>query len=162
MHSPRVRRPGHRASEPLLTRGAPAHLPLSPHGHALSTAVTLAALTNITQYVYWKGHVSKRKGTHWRRHGPTYLCALSVPLVMLDLTRHLLQDADIWTGPSSSMYRPNCDDSGLGGLTCLSWTGFLFTIVGTYAGFAMLLTGVFWSAGFVGKVKRAWALARKQ
>ena len=76
--------------------------------------------------------------------------------------RHLLQDAEIWTGPSSHMFRPDCSPTtGLSGIRCLSWTGFFFTIVGTYAGFALLLIGVFWSAGFVGKVKRAWALARR-
>ena len=60
--------------------------------HSISAAVTLACLTNLTQYVHWKGVTSKRRGSFWRRHGPTILCALAVPLVMLDLTRHLLQD----------------------------------------------------------------------
>lgn len=130
--------------------------------HSISAAVTLACLTNLTQYVHWKGVTSKRRGSFWRRHGPTILCALAVPLVMLDLTRHLLQDAEIWTGPSSHMFRPDCSPTtGLSGIRCLSWTGFFFTIVGTYTGFALLLIGVFWSAGFVGKVKRAWALARR-
>lgn len=41
------------------------------------------------------------------------------------------------------MYRPNCGHSahGLGGLTCLSITGVLFTIVFTYTGFACMIVG---------------------
>ena len=30
-------------------------------------------------------------GTHWQRYGPLYLMLLAVPLVMADLTRHVLQ-----------------------------------------------------------------------
>lgn len=37
----------------------------------------------------WK--TSSRKGTHWQTYGPLYLVCISVPLVMADLTRHVLQ-----------------------------------------------------------------------
>ena len=55
----------------------------------------------------------------------------------------IFADADIWTGPSSGMYRPDCGHSErhLGGLTCLSLTGWLFTIIFTYMGFAFMLAG---------------------
>ena len=41
------------------------------------------------------------------------------------------------------MYKPNCGHSErrLGGITCLSLTGWLFTIVFTYIGFACMITG---------------------
>ena len=125
------------------------------------------------------------RGTHWTRYGPLYLVGIAVPLVMADLTRHVLQgtisccnsacytfqvlhtcnlrisfhqtllrvlfqgmhavhaDSGIWSGPSSSMYRPHCGHSErrLGGLTCLSLTGWLFTIIFTYVGFACMITG---------------------
>lgn len=52
-------------------------------------------------------------------------------------------DSGIWAGPSSSMYKPHCGHSErrLGGITCLSLTGWLFTIVFTYIGFACMITG---------------------
>lgn len=52
-------------------------------------------------------------------------------------------DSGIWSGPSSSMYKPHCSHSErrLGGITCLSLTGWLFTIVFTYVGFACMVTG---------------------
>ncbi|KAL3148151.1 hypothetical protein ABBQ38_014433 [Trebouxia sp. C0009 RCD-2024] len=83
------------------------------------------------------------RGTHWQCYGPLYLVGVAIPLVMADLTRHVLQDSDIWSGPSSSMYKPHCGHSErrLGGITCLSVTGWLFTIVFTYAGFACMITG---------------------
>ena len=41
------------------------------------------------------------------------------------------------------MYRPHCEHSvhNLGGIYCLSLVGWLFTIVFTYLGFAMMITG---------------------
>ncbi len=41
------------------------------------------------------------------------------------------------------MYKPNCGHSErrLGGITCLSLTGWLVTIVFTYIGFACMITG---------------------
>lgn len=41
------------------------------------------------------------------------------------------------------MYKPHCGHSErrLGGITCLSLTGRLFTIVFTYIGFACMITG---------------------
>lgn len=41
------------------------------------------------------------------------------------------------------MYKPHCGHSErrLGGITCLSLTGWLFTIVFTYVGFACMITG---------------------
>lgn len=57
--------------------------------HNLSFAITLTALTNLAQYTYWKA--LSRRGSHWRRFGPVYLACAAVPLVMADLTRHVLQ-----------------------------------------------------------------------
>jgi hypothetical protein len=62
-----------------------------------------------------------------------------------------LQDADIWTGPSSRMYRPHCGPvSGLHGIYCLSLTGVLFSIIFTYSGFILMITG---DSGFSGVVR---------
>ena len=75
-----------------------------PHAHVLSSPgcrLTLAALTNLLQYTAWKvrarsaadpltpagqGNLkgdalqaTTRRGSHWRKHGPTYLVAASIP-----------------------------------------------------------------------------------
>lgn len=94
-----------------------------------------------------------------RRYGPFYLTLLAVPLIMADLTRHVLQDADMI---SLSMYRDGCDHhTGFRGITCLGVWGWLFTIIFTYSGFLCLLIGTFWAANIVGKVKDAWSNIRR-
>ena len=57
--------------------------------HTITFGVTLAILTNVSQYVYHKS--AFRKGSHLQQYGPFYLTLLAVPLVMADLTRHVLQ-----------------------------------------------------------------------
>jgi len=74
--------------------------------HTVSFGIILAFLTNIAQFTYWK--CKPRRGTHWQKNGPLYLTLAAVPLVMADLTRHVLQDAGMWVGPSSSMYDEEC------------------------------------------------------
>jgi len=118
----------------------------------------LAAVSNIAQFHFH--HAASRRGTHLHRFGPTYLVLLSLPLVLADPMRHVLQDAGIWTGPSSSMYRPDCPDArGLHGFWCLSVTGVIFTAC-TYAGFILLVAGVFWQVDIVPKVRASWRTIR--
>jgi hypothetical protein len=57
--------------------------------HTISFGVTLALITNMAQYTLHKCFT--RRGSHWNRFGPFYLCALGVPFIMADLTRHVLQ-----------------------------------------------------------------------
>ena len=73
---------------------------------------------------------------------------------MADLTRHILQDAGIWSGPSSQMYKPDCESKLY--FPCLSITGWFFTIIFTYTGFACLIGGTVWAADLVPKIKHAW------
>lgn len=98
------------------------------------------------------------RGAHWHRFGPAYLIAISVPLVIADEVRHLLQDAGLWPEPGSSMYREDCPYSvkGFTGILCLTFVGWLFTIVFTYSGFAAMLTGVFWGADLHIKLPKAY------
>jgi hypothetical protein len=63
--------------------------------------------------------------------------------VYMRLTRRSFQAADsgVWSGPSSSMYRPGCSPvSGLHGFWCLSVTGWIFQLC-TWTGFALMITG---------------------
>lgn len=125
--------------------------------HSVSFGITLALITNIAQYTYHKC-APKKKGSHLQRYGPFYLTLAAVPLIMADLTRHVLQDADMI---SLSMYRDGCPNhEGFKGITCLSGVGWLFTIILTYSGFICLIVGTFWAANIVGKVKAAWGNIR--
>jgi hypothetical protein len=114
--------------------------------------VTLAMMTNLAQMVCWKS--LRRKGTRLNRHGPTVLVLIAVPLAMLDLTRHVLQDGGVWT--DSHMYRPGCPHADARCLNALGAACFL----STYLGFAALIAGVLWSADLVTKVRDGWRRAR--
>lgn len=46
------------------------------------------------------------------RHGPTWLCIIAVFLVMADLTRHVLQDADMWNPSCSGSDKVSCTAKG--------------------------------------------------
>eukprot|EP00127_Corallochytrium_limacisporum_P004047 Clim_evm96s156 gene=Clim_evmTU96s156 len=114
-------------------------------------------MTNLAQYSLHKCSSSRgHYKTHWQRWGPAYLVCMAVPLVMADLIRHVLLDAGMWT-KGAGMYRPGCSGSNF---KCLSVTGWLFTIVFTYLGFAVLMAGMIWSANVVPKVKAAWKQLR--
>ena len=78
--------------------------------------------------------------------------------MIADEVRHLLQDAGLWPEPGSSMYREDCPYSvkGFTGILCLTFVGWLFTIVFTYSGFAAMLTGVFWGADLHIKLPKAY------
>jgi len=123
--------------------------------HSVSFGVTLAVLTNVAQMIFHKCRQQPR-GSHWSTYRAFYLALLSVPLVMADLTRHVLQDADMWTA-SSHMYRPGCEHHDI---RCLSVVGWFFSVIFTYSGFACLVAGSFISADLVPKLKDAWNTAR--
>ena len=109
-------------------------------------------MTNLAQMVFWKS--LRRKGTRLNRHGPTVLVLIAVPLAMLDLTRHGLQDGGVWT--DSHMYRPGCPHADARCLNALGAACFL----STYLGFAALIAGVLWSADLFTKVRDGWRRAR--
>ncbi|KNC77605.1 hypothetical protein SARC_09937 [Sphaeroforma arctica JP610] len=115
-------------------------------------------MSNISQYVWWKC-ANQRKGTHMNRFGPFYLTLMAVPLVMADLTRHILQDSGYWPSPGSSMYRSGCTSHWH--ILCLSKVGFWFTIVFTYSGFALLVVGTVWASNVVPKIRKAWRRIRR-
>jgi len=145
--------------------------------HSLTFGVTLAALTNVAQYVGWMS--SKRKRLpFWLRFGPLFLTLIAVPLVMADLMRHVLLDSGLVTGACNYGDNPSCvadapcrwstDQGGYCWNTdfwnsgasmyytqgdSLSFTGVLFTIVFTYSGFACLIIGVLWSVDIVSKLR---------
>jgi len=124
-------------------------------GHYVSFAITGALMVGINLYMLY-GAIKKRKSysSHWRRFGPLYCTLFAALLIMADLTRHILQDLDLWEAgpfPGSSEYRSDCDAENV---SCLSPIGALFTIVFTYSGFILLFTGTMWNANLWSKLKQ--------
>jgi len=110
--------------------------------------------------IYTIYSIRRRTGTHWQRFGPTYFVALAVPLVMADLTRHLLLDHLHIS--ELKEYRSGCDDENVRCLTVLGW---FFTIIFTYLGFLCLFIGSLWNANICEKIqeiKKKWRELREQ
>jgi len=108
-------------------------------------------MTNIAQYLFHK--CCSRPSPHLHKFGPFYIVLLAVPLVMADLTRHVLVDAGIWTpadSPSPVMYRDGCDSPTM---ACLSVIGWIFTVFCTYTGYLLLLVATLWASGIAPRVK---------
>lgn len=119
-----------------------------------------------------------------QRYGPLILVCIAAPLIMADLTRHVLQDTNVWpecdrpSGEvwgdqcvwSSSQYRctlppPHCIPDKDENMGHLSPMGILFTIVFTYSGFVLLTIGTLWNANFVSKIRQIrqqWKKLRSQ
>jgi len=94
----------------------------------------------------------RRKGTHWQIYGPTYLTLLASVLVMLDVTRHVLNDSY----HILSEYRHDCH---IEAWKCLSVFGVFITVIATYTGFGILIGASLWNANICEKVdefKNKW------
>ena len=129
-------------------------------GHSISFAITLTMMIGITAYTFYC--TKRRKGVHFHVYGPTYLMILASILVMADLMRHVLQDANIWPEPGSRQYNPGCHEETF---KCLSSIGWIFTIFCTYIGFAILMFATMWNADLIGKLaamREKWRELRAQ
>jgi len=105
--------------------------------------MTFAMMSAITIYVAWG--IRRRKGTHWQTYGPTYLTMLASLLVMLDVSRHVLNDMF----GILSEYRHGCHVEAW---KCLSVLGVFSTIIATYSGFGILIGASLWNANICEKV----------
>jgi len=104
----------------------------------------------------------KRHGSVVQKFGPLACCLVAAMLVMADLTRHVLQDTNMWPEPGSAQYRHGCH---LETFHCLSTVGILFTVVFTYLGFVILAIGTMWNAHLLEKlrdIRTQWRLIREQ
>jgi len=132
-------------------------------GHTISFAVTGTIMLALVIYIRYTA--KNRFGSHWHTYGPTYLCCLAALMIMADLSRHVLQDAEIWPAgpwPGSSQYRPDCHEEAM---ECLSVVGWIFTIALTYGGFGTLFIGTLWNASICEKLadfKQKWRELREQ
>ena len=115
---------------------------LTSFAHTITFGITLAIMTNFIQYFYVKS--SKRSGPHFIKYGPLYLSILATCMVMMDLTRHVLQDNDLI---HMSMYNED------GSLTSV---GIFMTVLGTWFGYTCLFIAVFWQINFIPKLKNLY------
>jgi len=130
-------------------------------GHYISFAVTLSMMIGVNAYIFHKSR--QRKGTFFHKRGPLCFTILAALLIMMDLTRHVLQDLNYWKSgpfPGSSEYRPGCEQENM---ECLSVLGVFFTVIATYGGFVCLFIGTMWNANILQKlkqIKRQWSALR--
>jgi len=109
-------------------------------------------MIGIVGYMFYNAR-KYRFGRHCNQYGPSYLVLTAAFFVMADISRHVLQDANVWPAgqwPGSSQYRSNCEVEDM---ACLSVVGWLFTIVFTYLGFTLLFIGTMWNANICKKIK---------
>ena len=124
--------------------------------HVVSLVTNVVAATVLA--VMTTRNAKYRTGeTFWAKHGASVAVWVSIPLVAADPTRHVLQDAGLWTGASSFMYRSSCEHADV---RCLSVTGFTFLMF-TYVGFACMLGGVLVSTGAARKLSSGWRRIRR-
>jgi len=132
-------------------------------GHTISFIVTGVIMLALVIYIRYTAKY--RFGSHCETYGPTYVCLIAALMVMADLTRHVLQDAEIWKAgpwPGSSQYRQGCPEESM---ECLSAVGWIFTFALTYGGFATLFIGTLWNASICEKLsdlKEKWKELRAQ
>lgn len=164
---------------------------LNSLAHSVTFGINLAVFTNLAQYL-----LNRSDG----RRGPFWCIIAATILVMGDLTRHLINDANNWflvdvSGDKQSHYSfdfdncvysipviqgsSKCTELGLGPLIVseenalgvdgmsmygpdgsLSVYGWVFTILGTWTGFALLFIGIMWHTGIVSKLRRQYSLLR--
>ena len=118
--------------------------------HSISFGINLAVTTNIFQAVWRKSKSTTTSlGERKRKKKAATLTCISIPLIMLDNVRHVLQDGQM-IGNWSSMYRKRCYHRDLRCLSLVGWTCQIATTVG----FGLLFAGVLMSSGAWVKVKR--------
>lgn len=130
-------------------------------GHTVSLALTGTMMVCLSIYHFY--HARKNRfGTNWQQYGPFYLTVIATILVCLDPLRHVLQDTNVWTSPSSYEYKNGCNSETL---KCMSVTGGLITIGATYTGFLLLAIAVGWNANIMDKfqeLKVKWRELRSE
>lgn len=117
-------------------------------GHYIAFGLTLAVMLGLCIYVGLKR--KQRFGSCWKINGPLILTFIASLFIMADATRHVLQDLEWWPEPGSDEYRPDCHEETY---ACLSVVGWLFTVVFTYLGFALLVVGTMWNANICDKIQ---------
>eukprot|EP00744_Colponema_vietnamica_P006136 GILI01008933.1.p3 GENE.GILI01008933.1~~GILI01008933.1.p3 ORF type:complete len:122 (-),score=40.05 GILI01008933.1:88-453(-) len=100
------------------------------------------------QFFAWNS--GKRRGSHLMKFGPLYCSILALPLIMADLTRHVLLDAGL-----IDLVMFNDDDS-------LTWVGIVFTIICTWSGYFFLFAAALWQANIHLKIQSGIQWCKKR
>ena len=111
----------------------------------MTWGLDLAIFSNITHYLIGKckNHPVRKHRGHFAKMGPAYLTGIATILVLIDLTRHVINDCwGIW--PSDT------------GTTIWYWM-----LVSNYTGFVLLFIGVFWGIDFHRKLRFQWRNIKK-
>ncbi len=143
--------------------------------HEVSLGVTAALMAFVLGFTA-RARKNRAHYKSWaRRNGPLLLVALSVPLILADTLRHVLQDTGYWLSCipkagggcewwSSAEYKSGeAETTSDENLSHLSPIGIVFTIFATYTGFTLLAVGSLWNANIMDKlklVKVKWAQLR--
>lgn len=142
--------------------------------HAVTWGLNMVIFSHMVRFVHGKCQ-GRAERPHLAKFGPVYSLVLGCALIMVDLTRHLLNDAwgtacdertsdfpDLpakyqqlcWDTGYASMY--DTDEKGREHLNSLGYVG----LVCTWTGFALLLFGVFWGIDFFKKMRLHWRAVR--
>lgn len=81
-------------------------------GHEISFAITLTLMIVVNAFMVHtlKHRLIKRK-SWWYKYGPLTLTLLAVPFVMADLTRHVLNDWNVWQWCGNNMDFPRINQT---------------------------------------------------
>lgn len=128
--------------------------------HYLSFVANALLLGGLCAYLY--ACARHRDPRVESQYGPLALCCAAFLLVMADPSRHVLQHVGVWPAPGSSQYDPTCE-AEIESFVCLSTVGWLFVVVFTYCGFALLFTATLWNARICTKlddIRQQWRILR--
>lgn len=156
--------------------------------HSLTWGINLMVVTNMLQFVFAKTKRSRKHLPFCRKWGPFNCILLSLPLMMADLTRHLVNDA--WGTACEELDRDRFPHAVLGfqnspggafqpiaegynkycksvpmaneytSTGALSAYGWVFTIFCTWSGFIAMFVGIFWALSLPQKVMAQWRAIR--
>jgi len=113
--------------------------------HTITWGINLAMYSNMIQFMYSHGGPAK-SGIH--SYGPVLLMVVAMLLMMADLTRHILLDADVST---LYMFQAN-PDTGEQELTTVGILG----VASTWLGVALMFISIAWYTDIVSKMKTSF------
>jgi len=138
-------------------------------GHKISFAITFTLVVLVNCFIFRNRKSRSRRRGFCHYWGPFILTMCCAPLIMADLTRHVLQDTGLWkeceragdvVWDSSCIWASNqyrCSELPENGcvprsnetITHLSPIGVMFTICFTSIGVILLFFGVLWNANIL-------------
>jgi len=123
----------------------------------VSWFVTFGSLLLMWLWTAWNTRMrAMMHDRHVDIYGPLYLYTIASLLILVDPSRHMLENMGAWTGESVDTMRQGCEGEGW---NCLSVTGIIM-LVATYTGFIFLFIAGLWNANIFSKIG-AWMRNRK-